>query len=450
MNQRIVLGLGSNLGNRATWLRKAVRALKALPHSKLKLLKQSAIYQSEALLPENAPRDWDCHYLNLCLLCETPLDPKALLAVLKDTEKKTGRTQTQHWGPREIDIDLLAFGNHALSTEELTVPHVGLLQRPFAALPFRDVWPDWVHPITGQSMQAFCQKWPVWADEAGPFETQKTPLILNEMVGILNLTPDSFSDGGRYDTLEKAVEQFELLCQQGASIIDIGAESTRPGATPLTAEQEWQRLHNFLEEVSIKYSGRSDRPLLSLDTLHPKVAAKGVSLGIDCLNDVNGFQSDAMISLARETGKKIVLMHSLSIPPNKNITLDSTCDPVSALLEWGKKRVNQLLEAGLTTDQIIFDPGIGFGKTQRQSIAIIEEVHRLHELGLPLFVGHSRKSFLAKWFDRPAHDRDPETAVFSQYLAKQGVEYIRIHNVEANKRAIETQMLLKNALVHFA
>lgn len=450
MKQKVVLGLGSNSGDRRFWLRKAVRAIKNLPSNQLKILKHSAVYQSEAMLPENAPREWDEHFLNLCVLCETTLTPPALLKLVKDLEKTLGRKQHQFWGPREIDIDILAFGEDTFSSAELSIPHPGLLERPFAALPFCDVWPDWKIPSLKTSMAQYCKKWSLWSQESGPFETQKTPLSLTELVGILNLTPDSFSDGGKYNTVDKALEQFRSLCDQGATIIDVGAESTRPGAVLLDAESEWKRLEPFLKELSrLPFGQANPRPLLSIDTRHAEVAEKALAFGVEYINDISGISDARMVAVLNAAECKVIFMHSLSIPPNRNTIISDYTHPVQTVLDWAIPKRNALVDAGIHAERLIFDPGIGFGKTPRQNAAILEDVQQLHTLGLPLFIGHSRKSFLAQWFDRPAQERDPETAVFSQYLALQGVDYIRVHNVEASKRAIEAQMLLKNVTISF-
>lgn len=241
---------------------------------------------------------------------------------------------------------------------------------------------------------------------------------MTQLLAILNLTPDSFSDGGEGNYLARAEEAI----RDGASILDIGAESTRPGATPLTPEEEWARLEPVL-------SALPKTTPISLDTRHPETLEKAIPHGIAWLNDVGGLTDERLVAIAREANLTMVLMHSLTVPADKNVTLPDDCDVIQTLLEWAKPRIEKL-----KTDKLIFDPGLGFGKSIAQSWRILEEAERFRELRIPILIGHSRKSFL----NLPMDERDTATAAISTQLAAKGIDYLRVHNVPLNAAAITT------------
>ncbi len=258
------------------------------------------------------------------------------------------------------------------------------------------------------------------------------PGLTTTLVGIINLTPDSFSDGGNFSTTDAAVEYALQLTEEGAGVLDIGAESTRPGATPLSWQEEWARLEPFLKRLS----GRSRQCLLSLDTRHAESARRALDHGMDWINDVSGVSTPAMAAFLASIPQKLVLMHSLSIPAERARTLPETTDPVQAILAWAKKKIAALEQNGIAHDRLIFDPGIGFGKTAEQSLTLLKRIAHFKELGVPIMVGHSRKSFLSLFTHAPAENRDAATAVVSYYLAKKGIEYLRVHNVKGNLAAM--------------
>jgi len=246
-----------------------------------------------------------------------------------------------------------------------------------------------------------------------------------KLVAIVNVTPDSFSDGGKYFRPEEAVKVIEQHIADGADIIDIGAESTRPGAIPLTSDEEWQRLEPVFKILPMG--------TFSLDTRHAETARKALDYGIDWINDVSGFSDMVMLDTVKNSDCKLVVMHSLSIPADKNIVMPESVDVVQEIMEFAKKRIGEMASAGIARDRIIFDPGIGFGKTARQSWAIIDSTEHFSILGVPLLIGHSRKSFLS---DRPGESRDEQTLAVSQTLVKRGVAYLRVHDVAAHKRML--------------
>ena len=266
---------------------------------------------------------------------------------------------------------------------------------------------------------------------------------MTKLVAILNITPDSFSDAGKYNNLNSAISYLKQLIEQSADIIDIGAESTRPGANPVTYEEEWERLKTILPEAIdyIKsYNKQNNKNILiSLDSRHYKTVKKALELGIDIINDVSGFEDPKMIELAARSGKKIIVMHNLGIPADKNKIVPKNLDVIQVIIDWMKNKLEKLTDSDVKKEQIIFDPGIGFGKDAEQSINILNNIDKLRILDLPLFIGHSKKSFLSNFIPE-SHlniaDIADKTLIISKYLAEKQVEYLRVHDVAKNKTVL--------------
>jgi dihydropteroate synthase len=242
------------------------------------------------------------------------------------------------------------------------------------------------------------------------------------LVGIINLTPDSFSDGGKFADTGAVLAAISRMIGQGARVIDIGAESTRPGALPVSPGEEWRRLESVLTALN---GIRQPGVVFSLDTRHAENATKALELGMDWINDVTGFISPLMINAVKASPCALVMMHSLGVPANQAITLPQNADVIDTVNRWAKDRIQALEAQGIDRNRIIFDPGIGFGKTPAQSLTLIRNIKDCMTLGVRVLVGHSRKSFLAGF----AADRDDATLAASLYLAEQGVDYLRVHDV---------------------
>lgn len=255
-----------------------------------------------------------------------------------------------------------------------------------------------------------------------------------QLVGILNLTPDSFSDGGKFLAPALALAQAEKLINDGADVLDIGAESTRPGATLLSAGEEWDRLEPALAQI-IRVAHQA-KITVSLDTRHPENAARGLNMGVDWINDESGLENPAMLELLSGKHCKVVLMHSLGMPADPSRHIPETEDVIMHLLGWFEKRLVQLESAGIAKERVIIDPGIGFGKTPLQSLFILLNVNKLKKMGLPIYIGHSRKSFLALFTEKPAAERDELTLAFSAMLAASGVNYVRVHEIAKHYRLL--------------
>lgn len=248
------------------------------------------------------------------------------------------------------------------------------------------------------------------------------------ILGILNLTPDSFSGDGMQYSSQKAIEKLDRFIADGAGGIDIGAESTRPGATLLSPDEEWARLEPVIKEAA----ARIDKVQFSIDTRHSETAKrflhsfpkpKASSL---YLNDVSSHKSDTMINLVKEYGANLIMMHSLTVPADPKTTIPGNENAVETVFDWAQELIKNYGK------DIIIDPGIGFGKTAEQSFAILKNISWLQSLGARVMVGHSRKSFLSLFTDKKAEERDPETLLLSHYLAVKKVDYLRVHDVKSH------------------
>ena len=439
-----VLGVGSNEGDRAAHLRHAIQCLKDPSRAPgLKILEVSPIYESDALLPDGAPSTWNIPYLNLALRCQCDLSPEELLATLKKIERLIGRKASERWAPRTIDIDILVLGDLSLNKETIKLPHPGILERPFAALPLADVLPSWIHPSlkSDTSISEWVAPWRRLPIEEVPFRTRRSLLTLTQAVGIINVTPDSFSDGNLAFDPESALSRAQTLVEQGADILDIGAESTRPrsvyGGPPLiSADEEWNRLEPVLRGIKTQFRDSPQRPLISVDTRHPYTATKAIELGVDWINDVTGGDQLDMRQVISHSNVNYVLMHGFSSSSNKASAVPTSEHPIEIILSWATQKIEELEQMGISRNRLILDPGIGYGKTIPQNWEVLRESNRLHELGVKILIGHSRKVFLTTTTSQPPHQRDLETTIVSTQLAENGIDYLRVHHVESLKRSL--------------
>ena len=446
----VILGLGSNLSDRLAHLRKAMHALQHIPG--LRVLQTSPVYISDAMLPENASAHWNLPYLNLALRCEVACAPIELLEHIKKIELNMGRDiHSEHWSPREIDIDILAWDDLIFSNDKLSIPRSSMLERPFQLWPLADLAPTWVYPLSGhahgKTAAELVETWGSRFSGRAPFKTRQIYQRIDtpRLVGIVNVTPDSFSDGNLFLNSESALQQALALVRGGAEIIDIGAESTAPNATPLDAETEWSRLESVLNLLRENKNHFLLPPKISVDTRHAIVAEKALQLGADWINDVTGLTDPAMQEVVAQSHAECVVMHHLSIPASRQQVLPRGTDPVKLIYEWGAKHLDQLEKAGIARSRMIFDPGIGFGKVPEHSLMLIKHIQQFAQLDVRLLVGHSRKSFFSLFTDKAFSERDVETMVASLFLARQGVDYLRLHDVEMCARGFRLLHLVMPA-----
>jgi dihydropteroate synthase len=244
------------------------------------------------------------------------------------------------------------------------------------------------------------------------------------IMGILNLTPDSFSDGGDFISEACAVEHAKAMLRDGADIIDIGGESSRPGHARISAEEELKRVMPVVKRLS-----RETDAILSLDTIRAEVAEEAIKNGVRIINDIWGFQGDKnMAAIAAKYGAPVILMH------NQNGT-EYEGDIIEEIKRFLTKSIGLATEAGVKDDNIILDPGLGFGKTPEQNLLVMGRLGEIKALGYPVLLGASRKSMIGKILDIPPKERDDGTVATTVLGIVQGMDIVRVHNVLANARA---------------
>ena len=266
----------------------------------------------------------------------------------------------------------------------------------------------------------------IWHCGRFDFDTS-TPLIM----GIVNVTPDSFSDGGEYFDTEAAVARGVELAAQGAAIIDVGGESTRPGSDPVDPETEWERIGGVIAALA-------ERELcVSVDTRHAEVAARALEAGASIINDVSGFRDPAMVAVAQRSGCGCVVMHMAGEPKTMQENPTYT-DVVAEVRDYLRDRAAALEAAGIDHSRICIDPGPGFGKTPKQTIELMRNLHELVHLGYPVMVAASRKSYVGYAYkvDAP-HERDVASAAEALLACELGASVVRTHNVEMTAAALK-------------
>ena len=256
------------------------------------------------------------------------------------------------------------------------------------------------------------------------------------IMGILNITPDSFSDGGSFDSTEKAVMHAVYMAENGADIIDMGAESTRPGAAAVTEQEELSRL---IPVISAFRELNKNTPV-SADTYKAKTAAEAIKAGADMINDISGGTFDsAMMQTAGKLDVPYVIMHTKNTPDKmQKDTAYSDKGAVSDILEYFRERIAAAIKAGIKKDNIILDPGIGFGKTQQDNIEIIKNTVEFKKLGFPVLIGASRKSFIGNITGKPPDKRIFGSAAAAAVSVIFGADILRVHDVPEMRDCVKT------------
>ena len=263
--------------------------------------------------------------------------------------------------------------------------------------------------------------------------------VIPNLLGVLNLTPDSFSDGGKFNKKDKGVQQAIHLFKCGAKIIDVGGESTRPGSKPINENLEWSRINKVLKSLSKKIP-------LSLDTRKSKIMKKGIKVGVKLINDVSGLEYDLeTVNVLKHYNIPFVLQHSRGQPENmqnnpfyKNELLD--------IYDFFEKKLKFLRSIGINHNKIIIDPGIGFGKNLKHNMNLIKNISIFHSLGFPILVGNSRKRFIKDISkNNDSKLRIGGTVASSIYMMTQGVQILRVHDVNEIMQGIKVyKEIIKN------
>ena len=252
------------------------------------------------------------------------------------------------------------------------------------------------------------------------------------VMGILNVTPDSFSDGGKWNHIDIALEHVEDMIADGAHIIDVGGESTRPGHIKISEAEEIDRTATVIEKIKKEF----DIPV-SIDTYKSGVAKEAIKAGADLVNDIWGFKYDnKMAELVKETGVACCLMHNNDKKEYSN--------PEKEILGQMQECIDIALKAGISKDKIITDPGVGFGKTYEMNLEVIKNIRAFRKLGYPVLLGTSRKSVIGLTLDLPSDEREEGTLATSVYGMLNGCSFVRVHDVKKNVRAIKmTEAFMK-------
>lgn len=244
-----------------------------------------------------------------------------------------------------------------------------------------------------------------------------------QVMGILNVTPDSFSDGGCYMLQDAALRRVEQMVAEGADIIDVGAESTRPGAVPVAVSEEIDRVASIIEAITERFDID-----VSIDTSKPAVMASAVAAGATMINDVRALRDDGALEMAHKLGTRICLMHMQgeprvmqNAPVYKNVV-----EEVSLFL---RQRIDACVEMGIPMERLLIDPGFGFGKTPQHNLTLLNGLSRFKALGVPLLVGLSRKSFIGVVLDKPVHARLSGSLAAATLALWHGAAIVRVHDV---------------------
>lgn len=253
-----------------------------------------------------------------------------------------------------------------------------------------------------------------------------------KIMAILNVTNNSFSDGGMYLNIEEAIDHGIKLYKEGADILDIGGESTKPGAEEVPLKIELERVIPVIKalknEISIP---------ISVDTMKPEVAEAAIDAGATWINDVSGFRHQKMIEIASKYKVMVCCMHMQGTPRTMHIDPSYPEGIILHLINWEKSITKKLIQGGISHEKIVIDPGIGFGKTIDDNLQILHNLPQLRSIGYPLLVGASRKSFIGNILDRPPNERLFGSIAAHIMAAIGGAEYVRVHDVREHRDALE-------------
>ena len=464
---RVFLAVGSNLGDRHYNIATALELLCA--SNGTKLLRTSFLHHTSPMYVVDQPA-----FLNGAVELETELDPPSLLRKVKWVEDELGRNFSEvRNGPRPIDLDLLfydrihdpksedeklSFSPLNVDTPTLVVPHPVMQEREFVLAPLREVaGEEYEHPVLNAPIGDLLRNLQTTSSGAEPsaFRVLCLPrgrmLYFNETIimGILNITPDSFSDGGRWNSsVDVAVQRALEMEEQGAGIVDIGGESTRPGAKEVPTEEQIRRIVPIIHKIR----EISDIPI-SVDTRHAAVAKAAVEAGADIVNDVSGgtFDEKMLVTVAK-LRVPIILMHMRGTPESMQAMTEYD-DVVSEVARGMLDRSKAAEKAGIPRWQQVMDPGIGFAKNLEGNLSLLKHLAEIRTIvgNLPILLGTSRKGFLGKLTGvDDARERDYGTigsCVSALCLGRGpiGCNILRVHNVKASKDAALVMDAIRSA-----
>lgn len=447
MNENVFIAIGSNCGNRVQNVKAAIRAIELCG---LELVSTGFLYQSDPMYYENQPA-----FLNTCVKVSTQLTPHELLKTLKLIEANLGREKTIRNGPRCIDLDIIFFGNQVIDTPELVIPHPRMTERLFVLRPLVDMDACLKHPVLGTNISKMALDIPeheqakcvavfpaIQVESTGVLPLKKRSYI----VGILNVTPDSFSDGGQFANIDSALSHAKKIIAEGADILDIGGESTRPNATSVEAEEEQRRVIDIIRRL------RSEYPTvpISIDTYKASTAKAAIEAGASIVNDVSGGLIDPeMLPTVAKLQVPYICSQSGRVGSHVigPILDENSVDALKKVENELLSRVNACMRAGIYRWNLMLDPGLGFGKSGNVNFQIIKNLNGIFSgklFGFSVMIGASRKRFVRDLIGNGSAWSGTETdallgtaAVTTAAIASEVVNFHRVHDVALMKRVID-------------
>ena len=407
------LALGSNIGEIDKNIDNAIKQIKDIG---CKIIKIAPFYHTKPLLPPNADESYNKIFCNTAVEIETNFEPFEMLHKTKQIEAIMGREPIHKlWSPRIIDIDILYCEKQGfpviITTAELIIPHKGLFNRAFVLDPLSHIAPNL--SINGKNILT---------------ESKKHPLHQSAIMAIVNVNNNSFSGDGSIDANINE-NKIHSLVEQRVAFIDIGAESTNPKSLPISAEEELYRLKTAdIFNIINKYKTNGVR--FSIDTYHPETAEFCIKNGFDVINDVNGFKNTRMWKIMQENSQsEAVIMHSIVPNGDKKNVLPENANIIAILNEWAIDVEKKARENNIDKNRIIIDYGIGFGKTAKQDLFIINNLDKIDNRGFRVLIGHSMKSFMKILGAKTDAERQDMTNKISSLLTKKGVDVLRLHRL---------------------
>ena len=421
------LALGSNLGNTS----KNIQDAYYLICLKCTIIKKSQTILSKPYGITNQP-----DFANSVIKVETDLQPLELLEFIKAIESDLGRVESQRWSQRLIDIDIIFYDDLVVDIPKLdqelvvssdpmdfnllTIPHKDYQNRTFVLEPLLEIEPDLVDPKTKIKLIQTYRSLINYYD----FILQSKGTMI---MGILNLTPDSFSDGDKNTNIDLVIDNYKKMIVDGADIIDIGGESTRPKATPVALQEEINRVIPIIQAIR-----RFDqKTVLSIDTYKPEVAELALHNGVDIVNDITGLTNPKMIDVISKYNCPVVIMHKQG---DSSTMQDNPYyeDVIQEVYDFFVNQIKICKAHGI--EKVILDVGIGFGKRLQDNLDLIKNLDKFVALGYPVLFGSSRKGMYRELFDLDIDNREEVTMATTAFIIQKKVKIIRVHNVLGNKR----------------
>ncbi|KAJ5711450.1 Folic acid synthesis protein fol1 [Penicillium malachiteum] len=438
---RAFIALGSNVGDRVEMIEKACLEL---DQANIKVKRTSSLFETTPMYV----LDQDTFINGVCEV-ETSLSPIELLDKLQSIEIELGREKLIDKGPRSIDLDILLYDQELFSHERLNIPHNLMLERDFVLRPLCQLIPHEQPPKAGKNTNTYRDYLKALPPpEPTPYSTTPIsphfpsihatdPKRTTHVMAILNLTPDSFSDGGTHSSTDftQLTETVRSFIAQGATIIDVGGESTRPGSTPVGADEEIARVVPAIEHIRQNIPEASNIAL-SIDTYRAVVAEAACNAGADIINDISaGLMDPEMLPTAARLEKSIILMHMRGTPQTMTELTDYPTGVIPEVSAELRERVAAAENAGIRRWRIILDPGLGFAKNQPHDLEILRDLETLRNAegleSLPWLMGPSRKRFVGSITGvKTPKERVWGTAATVSASVSGGADIVRVHDVK--------------------